>query len=280
MEWWEFPGSPVVRTPHSHCWGPKFNPGWGTKIIQAAQCDLKKKRYSSSVCVHAKPHQLCPTLQPPWTVTGQVSLSREFPRQEYWNGLPIPLPGDLPESGIEPTSLVSAGRVFTTKPPGKPHLVGKKCYTHLHMRIRGSGNWSLGRKEWWATQSHQCLLPLLLGCEEVMESEQRHGLKSEALGSKWLWFMTWWSRATHRTTRPLSGVCKQWTGQPDEMPLEAFAQPSRCVGLKGIWLPQQRFRRPYVACHLPHLTLTTSLKPFKKATSAQPNSFQIPQLTD
>ena len=28
-----------------------------------------------------------------------------FFRQEYWSGLPFPLPGDLPEPGIKPTSL-------------------------------------------------------------------------------------------------------------------------------------------------------------------------------
>ena len=41
----------------------------------------------------------------------------EFSRQEYWSGLPCPPPGDLPDPGIEPTSLVSpvlAGRFFTT----------------------------------------------------------------------------------------------------------------------------------------------------------------------
>ena len=28
----------------------------------------------------------------------------EFSRQEYWNGLPFPSPGDLPNPGIEPKS--------------------------------------------------------------------------------------------------------------------------------------------------------------------------------
>ena len=39
-------------------------------------------------------------------------------RQEYWSGLPFPSPGDLPDSGIEPTSLVSpalAGKFLTTR---------------------------------------------------------------------------------------------------------------------------------------------------------------------
>ena len=42
-----------------------------------------------------------------WTVAHQAPLSREFPRQEYWSGLPFPPPGDLPDPGIEPVSLVS-----------------------------------------------------------------------------------------------------------------------------------------------------------------------------
>ena len=34
-----------------------------------------------------------------WTVAHQVALSMEFSRQEYWNGLPCPPPGDLPNPG-------------------------------------------------------------------------------------------------------------------------------------------------------------------------------------
>ena len=37
----------------------------------------------------------------PWTVVYQASLSMGFSRQEYWNGLPFPSPGDLPHPGIE-----------------------------------------------------------------------------------------------------------------------------------------------------------------------------------
>ena len=37
-----------------------------------------------------------------WTVALQAPLSMGFPRQEYWSGLPIPSPGDLPNPGIEP----------------------------------------------------------------------------------------------------------------------------------------------------------------------------------
>ena len=33
--------------------------------------------------------------------TDCAPLSMEFPRQEYWNGLPFPAPGNLPDPGIQ-----------------------------------------------------------------------------------------------------------------------------------------------------------------------------------
>jgi len=42
----------------------------------------------------------------PWTVACQASLSMEFYRQEYWNELPLPSPGDLPNPGIEAGSPI------------------------------------------------------------------------------------------------------------------------------------------------------------------------------
>ena len=53
------------------------------------------------------------------------SLSKEYSRQGYWGGLPLPTPGDLLDPGIEPESLAPlalAGRFFTIVPPGKPIL--------------------------------------------------------------------------------------------------------------------------------------------------------------
>ena len=42
-----------------------------------------------------------------WTVACQTPLSMGFFRQEYWSEFPCPPPGDLPDSGIEPMSLMS-----------------------------------------------------------------------------------------------------------------------------------------------------------------------------
>ena len=49
-----------------------------------------------------------------------------FPRQEYWRGLPLSSPGDLPNPGIKPTSPALAGGFFTTEPPWKPIYMYEK----------------------------------------------------------------------------------------------------------------------------------------------------------
>ena len=52
-----------------------------------------------------------------WTIAHQAPLSVGFSRQEYWSGLLCPNPGDLPDPGIEPKSLMSpalAGRLVAT----------------------------------------------------------------------------------------------------------------------------------------------------------------------
>ena len=55
------------------------------------------------------------SLQP--QVAHQTPLPMEFSRQEHWSGLPFPIPGDLSNPEIKPTSLASpalAGGFFTT----------------------------------------------------------------------------------------------------------------------------------------------------------------------
>ena len=52
-----------------------------------------------------------------WAITKQDPLSMGFYRQEYWSRLSSPPPGDLPNSGIKPASLMVpalADGFFTT----------------------------------------------------------------------------------------------------------------------------------------------------------------------
>ena len=75
------------------------------------------------VCVCAQSLSHAQLYATSWTVACQAPLSTEFSRQEYWSGLPLPTPRDLPSPEIEPASLASPaliGGFFTTVPPGKP----------------------------------------------------------------------------------------------------------------------------------------------------------------
>ena len=80
------------------------------------------------MCVCVLSHSVMSnSLQPHGLQPARLLCLWGFSRQEYWSGLLFPAPGDLPDPGIKPMSLVSpalAGRFFTTEPPGKPNI----CY--------------------------------------------------------------------------------------------------------------------------------------------------------
>ena len=56
----------------------------------------------------------------PWMVTYRAPRSMGFSWQEYWNGLPFPSPGDLPNPGIEPRSPALQTDALPSEPLGKP----------------------------------------------------------------------------------------------------------------------------------------------------------------
>ena len=74
-----------------------------------------------------------------WTAAHQAPLSMGFSRQEYWSGLPCFPPGDLPNPGIKPTSLMSpalAGRFFTTSATWEAHVFVYVCvYVCIYLTL-------------------------------------------------------------------------------------------------------------------------------------------------
>ena len=68
------------------------------------------------MCACMLSHFSCVWLFATLWIVAHLLCSWGFSRQEYWSGLPCPPPGDLPDPGIKPTSLMSptlAGRFFT-----------------------------------------------------------------------------------------------------------------------------------------------------------------------
>ena len=71
----------------------------------------------------AKSLQSCLTLCDPMDCSLQAPLSMGFSRQEYWSGLSLPPPGDLPNPGIKPVSHVYLhwqASSLPLAPSGKP----------------------------------------------------------------------------------------------------------------------------------------------------------------
>ena len=58
-----------------------------------------------------------------WTVARQAPLSMGFSRQEYWNWLPFPSPGDLPNPGIELGSPALQADSLPSEAPGNPMIL-------------------------------------------------------------------------------------------------------------------------------------------------------------
>ena len=56
----------------------------------------------------------------PWTVARQAPLSMEFPRQEYWSGLPFSSSGNLPNPEIKLLSPAMQADSLPLLPPRKP----------------------------------------------------------------------------------------------------------------------------------------------------------------
>ena len=103
-----------------------------------------------------------------WSVACQDPPSFRFSRQEYWSGLPCPPPGDLPDPGIEPTSLMSpalAGRFFTTRITWKIHYLSEFTQTYVIESMMPSNHLTL---------CHPLLLPSIFPSIRVFSNEAAH----------------------------------------------------------------------------------------------------------
>ena len=97
------------------------------------------------------------TLVTPGTVFLQAPLSMGFSRQEHWNGLPFPSPGDLSDPEIKPVSPVLQVDSLLTEPPGKPK---KNMFalnpTYLeNLDLVRSSSLKILLKKWWISYLYE-----------------------------------------------------------------------------------------------------------------------------
>ena len=136
---------------------------------------------------------LVQTFAIPWTVIRQPPLSVEFPRQEYWSGLPFPLPGDRPKPGIKARSPALQTDSLSPEPPGKP-LIGQS--TSLFFTWSSTERtWELSREApfylgWlWSLEdcSNYCLKVMIL---LVLTSCSLFSHLPDCLGCIWKWLLS------------------------------------------------------------------------------------------
>ena len=113
-----------------------FCPRWASLTLYQAAC--MQSRFS-----HAK------LFAAPWTVAHQAPLFMGFSSQENWRTVPFPTPGDLPDPGIELTSVLSpalAGGFFATGATYQAELNWNHRETR-HTLARAP--FTPGHQHWW-----------------------------------------------------------------------------------------------------------------------------------
>ena len=92
----------------------------------------------------------------PWAVDCQAPLSMGFSRHKYQSGWPCPPPGDLPDPGIEPSSLMSsalAGGFFTTSTTWEAYIY---IYMYLDPESPSPSSHTQNRDSFWIWLSFSC----------------------------------------------------------------------------------------------------------------------------
>ena len=121
----------------------------GHSVIYQSNCSRGKGNYSGFsnpldmgfelaltliLCCAVLSHSVVSdSLQPHVLQPSRLLCPSGFSRQEYWNGLPCPPPGDLPNPRNEPRSLTLQVDSYHLSHQGSPTLVlgDPKCYPGL-----------------------------------------------------------------------------------------------------------------------------------------------------
>ena len=95
------------------------HPTISSSVIPFSSC-LQSFPASVLCCAVLSHSVVTDSLRPHGLQHARLLCPRGFSRQEHWSGLPCPPPGDLPNSGIKPRSLVLQVDSLTSESPGKP----------------------------------------------------------------------------------------------------------------------------------------------------------------
>ena len=182
--WWQQVRQPCVGIP---------NLSLLSCVTWSKECDLSEPQSSDfptqeeCPCVYVKLQQSCPTLCNPMDWSSPCSSVHRIVRQEYWSGLLCPPPGNRPDPGIEPASLIppaSAGRFLTPSTTWEVHkrnaqTYSKGCCEGSMKSLCPSSNRASSMKEilanghfvhwWWACDTN--IMIFIIRAEETQFRE-------------------------------------------------------------------------------------------------------------
>ena len=151
--------------------------------------------------------QSCLTLCDPmlWTVAHQAPLPMAFSRQEYWNGLLCPPPGESSQCRDQiHVSYVylhwEVGLFLSLVPPGKPidwttSVIKKQGQQRIH--FCHNGIWGYGSSQWASKQWHHLCWQDIQGsswrwCQSEQQSPEAGGkVGAISLSYSAGWFYRW-----------------------------------------------------------------------------------------
>ena len=139
----------------------------------------------------------------PRTVARLAPQSMGFSRQEYWSGLPVPPPGDRPNSGMEPGSPALQTDLLTSEPPGAP--AAKRAVPNTGQRVSRTACDSLGggrgsREGGWG------------GGVGDLQTPHQDGCSSNGLCS-WRPKVIAGAGLNEQVVRPGGSECRRWAGR-------------------------------------------------------------------
>ena len=160
------------------------------------------------------------------------SQSMDFPRQEYWSGLPFTSPGNFRDPGIELESPALAGKFFTTESPAKPknsiYLLAKRLQemvwpiwktaclflkdpaipTPSYLPKRSENGWTLKTSEVKETRhkATYCMIPFIWNVQKKQNYGDRLVVARDwgRKDGEWLvrigmnFFLEWWKHSKIR----------------------------------------------------------------------------------
>ena len=161
----------------------------------------------------------------------------EFSRQEYWSGLPFPLPGDLPDPGIEPMSpslqseslpLSHLGSAYPPLPPMQPHFRFSSIklrellslLAHSKVGAISSGGFHQ-EKLWTRDESH-----LSNGEEYPKQKGEHRGGRGESI---WLWAQKKCSARIFRDIKIKGERCEEGKKERKEALPPSPQVPLKCL---------------------------------------------------